>query len=834
MVNSLWGEEFSMQKADDATLLKKIKEPKKLKETSNKSISAKNLTLEEKVAQIKENVYKILGNRKDETLVIRDYESLVRYFDKAIDNHLIVIDTETNNSLDPINCKLMGLCLYTPGLKQSYTPVNHVDIVTRIKLENQVTEEQIATQLRRILLNDVKVIYHNAKFDYEVLKCTCGVELPISYDTLIAARLLNENESASLKEQYRLHINSEQEKYDIEHLFEKEEYAIFEPEVFALYAATDAIMTYELYLWQLDKFALEENKRVLKLYNDVELPCIKVVAEMELNGIEVDLEYCKRLAVKYHKILDEMYENIVNELNKFSDKIAQWRLTPEANEKPINIKKTKDGEKRIIGKSKTEQLSDPINLGSPTQLSILLYDILKCPVVNRSKPRGTGKDELIAIYEETGLELCSILLDYKKMSKLVESFLDTLPEQVNKKTGRIHCNYNQIGADTGRFSCSNPNLQQIPSKNKEIRLMFKARDGYVLVGSDFSQQEPRLLANYSKDETMINAYKEGKDQYANIASKVYHNNYEDNLEHYPDGSIYEDGKKRRSSVKGLLLGIMYGMGIKSIAATINGTKEEAQNILDGFFKGYPNVKKWIDDTEREARKTGEVEDWYGRKRRLPDLLLEDYDVKYSKSKQDSNFNPFLFCKDRICDDAIIVKYRNDCKKIKGYKDYDKLKKEAATHGVDIIAHTDVISAALRKCVNARIQGGAATMTKIAMTKLYNDEILRDLDFHMLIQVHDELIGECPKENAEKVAERLTTIMKTSIQDYCVVPFKCDASVCEHWYEEEYCSSVKKEFKNLCQGNAKKGIASMSKEEAFEKLCEVHCESSREFLEKTVL
>ena len=549
---SLFGEiieEPSIEKTKK--IIKKIKEPKVVEEASNRTIKSKKMSLEEKVSLIKENVYKILGQHKEDTLVIKTKEEFIKYIDKAISNGIVALDTETNNSLDPITCKLMGPCLYTPGLKQAYVPINHIDIKTRERLDWQLTEQDCKEQFQRLVDSNVKIVFHNAKFDYEVIKCTCGIEMPIYWDTLIGARLLNENEPASLKEQYILHINHDQEKYSIEKLFEKEEYAIFDPDVFSLYAATDAQMTYQLYQYQLNLFNQKTNERVFKLFKDVEMPCIKVVAEMELRGIEIDLEYCKRLGEKYHKLLDKMSNDISKELHKYDDKITEWKTTSDATTKPK--KKNKDG-LDVEGKSKSEQLDDPINLASPTQLAIFLYDILEVPTVSKNKPRGTGKDELVAIYDQTKLELCNMLLDYKKMTKLVESFLDTLPEQVNPKTGRIHCNFNQIGADTGRFSCSNPNLQQIPSKNKEIRLMFKAKEGYSLVGSDFSQQEPRLMSNYSGDENMIDAYKQGKDLYATIASRVYHNNYEDNLEHYPDGLIFEDGKKRRTSVKGLLLG----------------------------------------------------------------------------------------------------------------------------------------------------------------------------------------------------------------------------------------------------------------------------------------
>lgn len=471
-------------------IIKKIKSPKVVKETSNKRITSKKISLEDKIALIKENVYRILGQHKEDTLVIKTKEEFDKYIDKAISNGIIAVDTETNNSLDPITCKLMGLCLYTRGMKQAYIPINHVDFYTREKLTWQLKEEDCREELQRLVDNNVKLVFHNAKFDYEVLKCTCGIELPIYWDTLIGARLLNENEKANLKVQYILHINSNQEKYSIEKLFEKEPYEIFDPELFALYSATDSLMTLQLYDYQAEQFKLEENKRVYNLFRDVEMPCIKVVAEMELRGITLDLEYSKRLGVKYHKLLDIATQKVESEIAKHNDEIAKWRLTKEANYHPIKYPKDfsnhdmigdnyfKDiddkGQPCKIEKSDNEKLSNPVKYTSPTQLAILLYKVLKCPIYDEDDPDGTGVDALTYLSKECHLELAKVLLEFKTLDKLIKAFIDTLPAQVNPKTGRIHCNYNQIGADTGRFSCSNPNLQQIPSKNDEIRMLFRA------------------------------------------------------------------------------------------------------------------------------------------------------------------------------------------------------------------------------------------------------------------------------------------------------------------------------------------------------------------------
>lgn len=471
----LWGDEFVIPEKPKAKKIidkiEKIKKEKDSTETAEKVAKSKKLSFSEKIAIIRDNVFKILGTQEKNVQIITDIDTLHDYIQKGIDFGRISIDTETNNSLDPITCKLMGLCLYVKGQKQVYVPVNHVNPETLELLPNQLTEEDIHKELQWMIdnKNNTKFVFHNGKFDYQVLKCTCGVKLPIDWDTMIGSKLLDENEkSAGLKHQYISKINPEQEKYSIDQLFEKLEYRLIDPILFALYAATDSMMTDKLYEYQMHQFEDPSLNKVLELALKVEMPLITVVAEMENYGVEFDKEYAQVLHDKYHKKLAIIDSAIDEELKNLEPKIAAWRLTPEANAKPKN--KKGDGE----GKSKSEQLTDPINLGSPTQLAILFYDILKCPVVSKKSPRGTGEDELKALSQKMKLKLFDKLLERRAIVKLLDSFIDSLPEEVNID-GRIHCKFNQYGAATGRFSSSEPNLQQIPSHNLEIRMLFRGR-----------------------------------------------------------------------------------------------------------------------------------------------------------------------------------------------------------------------------------------------------------------------------------------------------------------------------------------------------------------------
>ena len=231
MTSSLWGEDFEVKQIDTKAILKKAKEPKKITQV----IKSSKVSIEEKIESIKDEVYRILGRYKEIVKCIRTLDEFNAYIDKSIKNGVIAIDTETNNSLDPITCKIMGLCLFTPEEKAVYVPVNHVNRFTGEKLPEQITERDIKVGLERLKENNVKAIWHNGKFDYEVLKCTCGVEMDFYWDTIIGAKLLDENESAALKSQYKSKVDPTADKYDIEHLFQGLPYEIFDPELFSLY-----------------------------------------------------------------------------------------------------------------------------------------------------------------------------------------------------------------------------------------------------------------------------------------------------------------------------------------------------------------------------------------------------------------------------------------------------------------------------------------------------------------------------------------------------------------------------------------------------------------------
>lgn len=338
---------------------------------------------------------------------------------------------------------------------------------------------------------------------------------------------------------------------------------------------------------------------------------------------------------------------------------------------------------------------------------------------------------------------------------------------------------------------------------------------------------------------MINAYKEGKDLYSVIASMSFDRKYEDCLEFYPEGTeiIYEgqkvvcgykthqnkEGKSYRSMAKSILLGVLYGRGAASVGEQIGKSREEAQEIIDKFFKAFPKVKKWIDKTIENAHKTGYVEDIAGRRRRLPDIQLDKYEITpLNKKENNDTFNPFFGCSNRIDKtlEKLISKYNKKLETIKYAKDYERIQEEALKEGIEIHSNTGFIAQAERQAVNSRVQGGAASLTKNALLSIFNDQRLRDIGAKLINTVHDEILLEVPEEYSTKAEELLVDNMVNSAKVLVPnVPMKCDTYNVNCWYIEEYFVLVQSEFKKLLD----KGLTIF---EAFEQECLDRSESTR--------
>lgn len=735
-------------------------------------------SLIDKVQSIVSLVNSKFANKKDTFLLIRKEEDFITYMDKCIENGVISIDTETTG-LDPIENHIVGMCIYTPGMKAAYVPVAHISYITQAPVDNQLSKEFLKEQLQRLVDNDVKTIWFNAPFDVRFIKHSIGIQLPIYWDASIGARILNSNEprgGRGLKPLHKKYCkNNQGEAFSFDKLFEGIPFNLIPVNTAYLYAANDAIITYELYEFQ--KYYLDPECEGYTKYNmegpsnvffNIEMASMPVFIEMEENGVEIDVEYAKTISIRYHEMADKAKKRCEDVLSQYKDEIDSYRrATPGC------------------------RLTDPVNLDSPVQLAILLYDVFKIPAVDKKNPRGTGAD----ILEQIDHPIVAAILDNRFFNKQLSTYVDKIPELIHAD-GRVHCKFNQYGADTGRVSSDSPNLQNIPSNPRklttgekvdaghDIRQFFSAPKGKVLLSCDYSGQEVRVTAHVSHDQKMIQAYVDNKDVYVEIASLSYGVPYEECLEHRPDGTTNPEGKARRGSAKKIVLGILYGRQVASIAQQLGVSTKEAQAIYNKVLDSFPELAQFIQDAQEQARKYGYVSTIWGRRRQLPDMQLPLYEFTYTDGVP-MDFDPLADDEVEISTEVpleLCEQWTNELLNCRYYKSKLALLDRIRAQGISIKDNSMKVTDAERQCVNSIVQGSSADLTKLAMIELYNNSELRELGFKMLIPVHDEIIAECPVENSARCAELMSECMKHAGKDLCV-PLKCDVEAFYHWYGE---------------------------------------------------
>lgn len=713
-------------------------------------ISTINALVESKLGKYKDDYTYFMANDEQ---TFRDYIYAIK------ESGNCSIDTETTG-LNPITDKIVGLSLYTKGQKGLYIPLNHKSYITGVDVEGQLDKKLVAEQLQLLVDAKVKFKYYNSAFDIRVLKNHLGIYVPAWFDCHLAAMCLNENEPHGLKNLHSKYVlEGKEDEFSFGKFFEGVSFDLIPIKTGYMYAARDAVDTDELADFQLP-FLDKENPlckdydltKVADVFWNIEMPYVDVIVELEENGVKIDNEYAKTLSEKYHAIEQE-------KLNEYYRILDMYRVEIDT----------------YMMKNPNHKLSDPISVSSPTQLAILFYDILKIEPPDPNNPRGTGED----ILNKIDNPICKAILEYRGVAKLLSTYIDAIPS-VALSDGRVHCNFNQYGAKTGRLSSDEPNLQNIPSHNKDIRKMFTASDGYVMLSSDFSQQEPRCMAAMCGDETMLQAYRDNRDLYASIASLAFNTTYENCLEFSPDGTTNKEGKERRTSAKSILLGILYGRGINSVAEQLHTTKQKAQQIQDKVFKGFPAIKQFEDDTIDMAREYGYVTTFWGRKRRLPDMQLPEFEFEWKPGYGD--LDPLSFDTEEVISEVpyeLVKKYTSKLRNCWG-KQKRKIYEEAASEGIIITDNGGKIADATRQCVNSRIQGSAADMSKIAGRIIYDNQRLRELGFRLLIPIHDEYLAECPIENAKECAKIFSECMCEAAKDLGI-PISCDVEITDRWY-----------------------------------------------------
>lgn len=549
----------------------------------NKTLTKAEALRQWKVLQEQEKGAKLeamANNTPKNFILVQTIEQLEEMERVLHGEQIIAVDTETTG-VDVYVDKMVGMSFTAPSQDLNYyIPIRHTTG------EKQLDPSVVLPKIKNIMeAEDIDKVFHNAIFDLHIFAGE-GIEVNGKvHDTLVIAHLMNENEpSFRLKELAPKYLKCEADTFDA--LFGKNCLFSTVPLKYAnYYACKDTKLTWELYCFYM-KYLNSPNFAKLKAnYINIEQPLIQEVFHMERTGFAIDFEEVNRQKVA------------------LTERKAQLEALLEVH----------------FGN---------INFNSVQQLSKVLYQDKKLHLLNEIPPNFKQSTDaktlkILSKYDEG----CRVLVEYKDIVKHLSSFVEKLPEMV-KPDGKIHGSFKQTGTVTGRFSSINPNMQQQP---KEARKMFIAPDGYLILGADFSAQEPRLLAHFTQDKVLLDIYAEGKDLYSTYASLHYKRPYEEVYKN-PDGS----DTKERKAFKVVILAIMYGMTEKSLADTLGINELEAKTLIDSFYKGSPRVAKWIEHNKETARKVGFVETLFGRKRRLPDAKSQDKWERMRAERQTTN------------------------------------------------------------------------------------------------------------------------------------------------------------------------------------------------------
>lgn len=490
--------------------------------------------------------------------LIESFEELETLLsDLTQDPKPICVDTETTD-LHPLQAGLVGIGLSNAPKKGWYVPFNG-------KLDKKKLKEKFA-----FFLNDSHNAFfgHNIKYDLHVLKKGGMPVKHVCFDTMIASYLLRSHfHRHSLDELAKEYFGKE--KTPISALIGKGKKAISMDQVplqqVADYCCEDVDYTTRLY--EVLKKELPE-RNLEALFEDLEMPLLKVLQEMEEKGIFLDVH-----------VLEKQSHEVEKDL-------------------------------KILEKQIYSLAGEEFNINSPKQLSDILFQKLKLPT---PKKTSTGFSTNADVLEKLQADhpIAEKILEYRKLEKLRSSYLASLPQEINPETGRIHCTFNQSVAATGRLSCQNPNLQTIPVRTevgKRIRLAFRPeKPGWSYLSADYSQIELRLLAHLSKDDTLIQAFKEGQDIHKATAALVF------------GVPIDQVTKKQRHHAKAVNFGIMYGQQAFGLAREIKTSVKEASEFIKKYFETYPKIYSFLETIKEKARREGKAVSMKGRERLLPDI-----------------------------------------------------------------------------------------------------------------------------------------------------------------------------------------------------------------------
>ena len=507
---------------------------------------------------------------KKEYNLIKTIEEMKRVIKQCQQNKIFSFDTETT-SLDFNQAELVGFSISYKEDQSFYCPLNHNSVDTI----NIPFEETIAVLKELFEDKKLTVIGQNIKYDINVLK-----KYKIKFknkiqDTMLMSYVLNSGGKHDLDTLSSKYLNHKPISYEDVTGKGKDQISFADVDISKAveYACEDADLTYLLFKLLYKK--LIKDKKLLAVYENIEIRLMLILADMEYTGVSLDKD--------------------------------------ELNEQSMSLKKRLDKIESQIYKISGREF----NISSPKQIQEIFYDELKLPVIKKT-PKGqpsTNEDVMTQLAEDH--ELPNLILSFRNLMKLKNTYTDKLGKQVSDISNRLHTSYNQTITITGRLSSSSPNLQNIPIRTddgKKIRSAFIPRNGYKLFSADYSQIELRIMAHLSDDHDMIESFKNGEDIHSSTARKVF------NIEKNPTSD-------QRRAAKAINFGLIYGISAYGLARQLKIDNVEAKNIIDTYFAKYKRVKEFMEELKESATKNEYVETMYGRKVFVPNISHSNFQVR---------------------------------------------------------------------------------------------------------------------------------------------------------------------------------------------------------------
>ena len=587
-------------------------------------------------------------------------KSLKELIKKASKAETIAVDTETTG-LDYMDTELVGISLSYQAGEAYYIPLKHDDDSV-----DQLDLDIVLKELRPLLEDSSnKIIGQNIKFDRNVL-AKYGVDIAsIKNDTMMMSYVLDASATRhNLDALSSYYLNYKTSTFeDVAGKGVKQITFDKVPiEAATNYAAEDADITLRLYE-ELNP-RLEGEGTLNKLNDEIEIPLIEVLSEMEQNG-----------AILNSKILNSQSKDLESRINKLEEKAY-----------------------KIAG--------EEFNLGSTKQLREIFFEKLKYRIIKKTPGGQPSTDEKVLAELAEEYELPKVLLEHRTLSKLKSTYTDKLPNQVSQSTGKVHTSFHQAVTTTGRLSSSDPNLQNIPIRTEDgrrIRQAFEPSKGNKFISADYSQIELRVMAHMSKDAGLLQAFQEGEDVHSKTASEVF------------DVGIKDVTSDLRRNAKAINFGLIYGISAFGLGKQLGISRNLAAEYMAMYFEKYPDVKKYMESTKEFASQNGYVETLFGRR-----LYLRDINATNAMRRQASE----------------------------------------------------------RAAINAPVQGTAADIMKIAMINMHKAIKKEKSEAKLILQVHDELILDTPKDEIDKIVSLITDSMMGAAN--LDVPLEIDIGIGDNW------------------------------------------------------